>query len=230
MMEDEQLSLVSKGGESANDRSEREIVQAIYERFETMKQEWQEYQDDLESRLELLEAINASAVSPENLERLKALQLENRQLTAENKQLTQALETAQGKLDRFRQLLLGESSNEVQFEEETVPKPEPKAVEKNSSDKPPRKKKGGRRPGQAMKRAGDIFHRVQAWNRQHPDETFAINPGFLETVFRINRKAAKQFCEEFKTEIWEHHQEIGVEHEVSHNRGKDVDALLAYFD
>ncbi len=38
-MEDEQLSLVSKDGEGANDRSEREFVQAIYERFEKMRKE-----------------------------------------------------------------------------------------------------------------------------------------------------------------------------------------------
>ena len=82
--------------------------------------------------------------------------------------------------------------------------------------------------GGAKARANRIFKAIQAWNQQHPHNTFAITLGLLENSFGINRKAAKEFYQEFQPPIQQHHQQIGVENERSHNRGKDIATLQEF--
>ena len=203
----------------------------ITEREQVWEQRWLA----IENRLDILEASNSPKKAAIELSKL---QEENSQLKNQNAELSQQLQEAQNKLEQFRQLLLGEANSAptpVHKKEvptaPTINKEEPK-VNVVSETKPKNQAvaKKGRKPGKAVERAKRIFLQVQEWNRSNPDSTFVINPGFLETLFRINRKAAKQFCEEFQAEIWEHHQEIGVENEISHNRGKDVEALLDFVD
>lgn len=50
----------------------------------------------------------------------------------------------------------------------------------------------------------------------------------LEGVFKVNRKAAKQFCQDFHQAIAQHHSDIGIDNTRSHNRGRDTSALKAF--
>ena len=88
----------------------------------------------------------------------------------------------------------------------------------------------GRRGGKAAERANNIFLAVQAWNREHPDQTFAITFRLLKETFGIHAEAAKAFLEARKDDLWELHQSSGVENPQSHNRreGRDVEALKSF--
>jgi integrase len=90
--------------------------------------------------------------------------------------------------------------------------------------------KRGPKGGKAFKRAEAIFLAVKDWNRQNPFETFAFNAGILETVFKVHRQAAKDFFEAYQNELWEYHQEIGVESPKRHNWGKDTERLRAFVE
>ena len=68
------------------------------------------------------------------------------------------------------------------------------------------------------------------WNRENPFETFVLNPGLMETVFKVHRQAVKDFFEAYQNEMWEYHQEIGVESPKWHNRGKDTERLKAFVE
>jgi hypothetical protein len=57
-----------------------------------------------------------------------------------------------------------------------------------------------------------------------------LNPGLLESIFRIHRKAAQSFCELYQDAIAAYHQTLGIKTFQSHNRGKDVDALKAFIE
>ena len=103
----------------------------------------------------------------------------------------------------------------------------PKAKSSDSSDR----STGGNRPrrkGQALARAEHIFHALIAWNGQHPSSTFAMTPWLLEGVFKVNRKAAMQFCQESQDAIAQHHSAIGIDNLRSHNSGRDTSALKAF--
>jgi hypothetical protein len=157
------------------------------------------------------------------------------QLRNENQALQTQLQEAQSKLDRFRQLLMGDEEEVSQPEKsqsDILPPPVSRAVVASSTQTKEQivaiAATRGRKPGKALERALHIFDAVREWNRLHPEETFAINPGLLETVFKVHRKAAKQFCEEYQNELWDYHQEIGVQSEHAHNRGKDVQQLLQF--
>lgn len=93
-----------------------------------------------------------------------------------------------------------------------------------------RPKARGPKSGKAFHRAEAIFLGVKDWNRQNPTETFAINPGVLETVFHVHRQAAKDFFNAYQNELWEYHQEINVESPRWHNRGKDMDKLKEFVE
>jgi integrase len=90
--------------------------------------------------------------------------------------------------------------------------------------------KRGPKGGKAFKRAEAIFLAVKDWNRLNPFETVAFNAGILETVFKVHRQAAKDFFEAYQNELWEYHQEIGVESPKWHNRGKDMEKLRAFVE
>jgi hypothetical protein len=157
------------------------------------------------------------------------------QLRNENQALQTQLQEAQSKLDRFRQLLMGDEA-EVSQPEKSQPDTLLQPVSHTAVGPPAKTKEQtvaiaatrGRKPGKALERALHIFDAVREWNRLHPEETFAINPGLLETVFKVHRKAAKQFCEKYQNELWDYHQEIGVQSEHAHNRGKDVQQLWQF--
>ncbi|HEY9908590.1 MAG TPA: protelomerase family protein, partial [Thermosynechococcaceae cyanobacterium] len=87
-----------------------------------------------------------------------------------------------------------------------------------------------RRLGGAADRANSILLAVQAWNRQHPEQSFAMSLSLLKEEFGINFKAARSFLEERQNDIWELHQASGVENPRSHNRreGHDVEALKQF--
>jgi Telomere resolvase len=80
----------------------------------------------------------------------------------------------------------------------------------------------GPKSGKAFRRAEAIVLAIKDWNRQFPSESFAINPGILETIFRVHRQAVKDFFEAYQNELWDYHQELGVESPRWHNRGKDT--------
>ena len=201
-------------------------VSAIAQQLSELQQKWENRWEEIETRLEAIEPPSTSKTASINRKKLKQLEQENSKLKAQNSELSQQLKQAQSKLEQFRTLLLGETDPPKKAAKK-APVPPPKKLKVAESSPSIRK---GRKPGKAIERAKRIFLQIQDWNHTHPESTFATNPGLLESVFRINRKAAKQFCEEFKTEIWEHHQDIGVENEISHNRGKDIEALSEFVD
>ncbi len=86
----------------------------------------------------------------------------------------------------------------------------------------------GPKSGKAFRRAEAIVLGIKDWNRQFPSESFAINPGILETIFRVHRQAVKDFFEAYQNELWDYHQEIGVESPRWHNRGKDTQKLKEF--
>jgi hypothetical protein len=86
----------------------------------------------------------------------------------------------------------------------------------------------GPKAGRAFKRAEAIFLVIKEWNRLYPSESFAVNAGVLETVFRVHRQAVKEFFQVYQNEIWDYHQEIGVESPRWHNRGKDTEKLKTF--
>jgi hypothetical protein len=90
--------------------------------------------------------------------------------------------------------------------------------------------KRGPKGGRAFKRAEAIFLKLKEWNRLNPSESFAFNAGILETVFKVHRQAVKDFFDAYKNELWEYHQEIGVESPKWHNRGKDTEKLRAFVE
>lgn len=109
------------------------------------------------------------------------------------------------------------------FANPTKSSPLPKS---NSSTKA--NKSLGPSRGAAIARAESIFHALIAWNTQHPDDTFAMTDWLLEGVFNVNRKAAKQFCQDFHDAIRQHHEHIGIDNTRSHNRGRDTSAFKAF--
>jgi Telomere resolvase len=174
-------------------------------------------------------------------------------LQAENEALVQELKLAQEKLSAFRRLL----NSETDVQEITEKKVEPEETrialpsfteskEKktheidslpepiNGSSKPKRTEREdtiatrGPKAGKAFRRAESIFLAIKDWNRLHPTESFAVNPGVVETVFRVHRQAVKEFFETYQNELWDYHQEIGVESPRWHNRGKDTQKLKAF--
>ena len=196
-----------------------DVIHSLIEQWETC---WEEIED----RLKSLEQLNDAKITSVDLGQLKRLERENSKLKTQNSELSKQLQNAHSKLEQFRALLLGDIAPPQKVTQiESSPASETLKVAESSLTV-----RKGRKPGKAIERAKRIFLQIQDWNQANPDSTFVTNPGLLESVFRINRKAAKQFCEEYKAEIWEHHQDIDVGNEISHNRGKDVEALLEFVD
>jgi hypothetical protein len=86
----------------------------------------------------------------------------------------------------------------------------------------------GPKAGKAFRRAESIFLAIKDWNRLYPAESFSINPGLIETIFKVHRQAVKEFFEVYQNELWDYHQEIGVDSPRWHNRGKDTQKLRAF--
>jgi hypothetical protein len=89
-----------------------------------------------------------------------------------------------------------------------------------------------RTEGGALARAERIFKGIQQWNRQHPEEAFAITASFLETKFNINRSAAQRFCETHQAAIQKMHNRLEVEpgRAKYFNRGKNIEAMVQFVD
>jgi hypothetical protein len=181
------------------------------------------------------------------------LQGQLQQLQQQNQVLAAQLQEAQSKLDQFRQLLLGNEvpgARTLSESSTVVPKgnlktqrdrPEPQAKQSSlplvkaslpqealpTGLQPVRR---GRKPGKALERCLQIFEGIQAWNAAHPNHTFSVNPGLLESIFRVHRKAAQSFCESYQDAIAAYHQALGIKTLQSHNRGKDVEALRAFIE
>jgi hypothetical protein len=172
-------------------------------------------------------------------------------LKAENMAITLELATAQDKLTAFRRLLNGDTDQgqgiakdaakgkaiqkHLQAEQVDTVRPQPQDTE--DIPRPVGTTRGttagvarGPKAGKAFKRAENIFLAVKDWNRLHPDQSFAINAGVMETIFRVHRQAVKEFFEAYQHELWEYHQEIGVESPKWHNRGKDTQRLREFVE
>jgi hypothetical protein len=169
-------------------------------------------------------------------------------LKAENRAIALELKTVHDKLAAFRQLLDG---NAVEVGEKkaqvgaitSIPKIEqvstrsPQALDAGDKTRPAEATRGtatgvarGPKAGKALKRAENIFLAVKDWNRLYPTESFAINAGVMETVFRVHRQAVKDFFEVYQNELLDYHQELGVESPRWHNRGKDTERLKAFVE
>jgi hypothetical protein len=175
-------------------------------------------------------------------------------LQAENEALALELKMAQETLTAFRRLLNDDTDLQKLEEEKPVEHKtarvvplsftESKAEKAYAIASPPASTNGstrsketrqeeivstrGPKAGKAFRRAESIFLAIKDWNRLHPTESFAINPGVIETIFRIHRQAVKEFFEAYQNELWDYHQEIGVESPRWHNRGKDTQKLKEF--
>nr|WP_238718366.1 protelomerase family protein [Petrachloros mirabilis] len=214
--------------------------QAMTTQLETLQAEVQAQLESLRQQVDLrwlVQRVESLEAENEALRQAKETAHQSQQgdsqtlkeLRSQNQTLATQLHDAQQTLDHFRQLLLGSSPPDAgQPTPETpappVPPPVPSAPQVSVVHQPSRIK------GRAMQRAEKIFYAIQEWNHLHPEQTFAVNPGLLESIFRIHRKAAKEFCATFQNELWEHHSDIGVENLAGHNRGKDAQALKAFVD
>ena len=197
-------------------------------------QDW----DNLYRQLDGLKG-SLDALHQESHLELQQLREAYKRVKAENLILATRLSQAELKLEKFRQLLVEEPDESppdpleptkqaeqpsIQLQRQEAGKPDISSPQHQSVKKKP----VGRKPGKAFERAQFIFDCIQAWNHQNPDDTFVVNPGFLESVFHINRKAAKQFCSALSTAITQHHQDIGVKNPISHNRRKETTALQKF--
>ena len=211
------LSLDVEATESSSSNAE------LTEALATLEQTWQQRWKQVERRLTSVEA-SLAAIAPSN-EALKITELtqENQELQEQNAKLSEQLHQAENKLAQFRQLLLTETEPPAPQTAKEIHQP---ALPLTSP--PKTRKKAGRKPGKAIARAKAIFETVQDWNHCHPNNTFAINPGFLESVFHINRKAAQQFCRNFKAEIQAHHQAVGIDRSTTHNRGRNTQDITKF--
>lgn len=208
--------------------------------------------ENLALRLERDRLLSQSVQTDEHEGNTKALE----QLQAENAELVQKLKLAQDTLDSFRLLLNGseptddekdnpESGTELTiaavplvpdrpFNEMAAPveNPQPSFAKTQQAISPtdakPFPKTRGPKSGKAFQRAEAIVLGIKDWNRLYPSESFAINAGVLETVFRVHRQAVKDFFDAYQNELWDYHQEIGVESPRWHNRGKDTQKLKAF--
>jgi hypothetical protein len=182
-------------------------ISSLRQRVSSLEQE----RDDLKSRLDGVGTPEPEVAS----------------LRADNERLSSELAQANATLSMFRQLLEGSS-----------PEPNKNTTERDESDKPDAKAdkiepmvsapRRSRADGGARARTISIWNALQDWNLAHPDNTFAINAGLLETVFGIHRQAAHSFLEDFSEEIAEHHKAIGVFSPRSHNRSKDFSPLKEF--
>jgi hypothetical protein len=167
-------------------------------------------------------------------------------LKAENGAIATELKTVQDKLNAFRQLLDGDATGvgkaedgaitlQPQDKQRSTRSPQPEIA--GSRSRPAGTTRGtatggtrGPKAGKAFRRAENIFLAVKDWNRLHPDQSFAINPGVLETVFRVHRQAAKEFFKAYQNELSDYHQELGVDSPRWHNRGKDTQRLREFVE
>ncbi|MCG9890262.1 MAG: hypothetical protein MH252_04230 [Thermosynechococcaceae cyanobacterium MS004] len=205
-------------------------------------------------RVEGLERENLAL----RLERDKAMasvpksdEAEIERLKQENEAIALELKQAQEKLDTFKRLLNGGTAEERAAEsgdaiaqQQTadvvaVVEQKPAAVKAEGAAAIVSQSAGGSaevttgvragpKAGRAFKRAEAIFLAIKDWNRQNPFETFVLNQGLMETVFRVHRQAVKDFFDAYQNELWEYHQEIGMESPKWHNRGKDTEKLRAF--
>lgn len=220
--------------------------------LQTLRAEWQQTLNQTLTALraefatQLAKHQQIAAAPSELATRIETLEQENltlrlqheqaiAQLQTENETLTQKLNQAQAKLEQFRQLL---TSNEPEtVNDPTHPQPDPPESNPinlepskpiHSFEPPEPNKPRGPQPGKAFQRAEAIVLAIKDWNRLNPSESFAINAGLLETVFRVHRQAVKAFFEAYQNELWDYHQDIGVESPRWHNRGKDTQKLKAF--
>jgi hypothetical protein len=127
-------------------------------------------------------------------------------LQSENQRLSSELSNAHSTLAHFRSLL-------------SVPSPPPLPTAVSSAP---------RRKGSARDRSLLIWKSLQDWNQLHPDNTFALTVGLLESTFHVNRQAAQAFVSEFSDEINAYHHNLGISSLRTHNRGKDPSPLKAF--
>jgi integrase len=119
-----------------------------------------------------------------------------------------------------------ERLGKLEAERSTPDKPQGRKQQKEAAgDKLTARKGGG-----AAERANGILLGVQAWNRQHPDQSFALTLSLLKDEFGINFRAARDFLESHQNEIWELHQASGVVNPRSHNRqnGRNIGELRKF--
>jgi hypothetical protein len=191
----------------------------------------------LELETKLQDSQEEHRRTAEKLRAMQTTQPDTRELEDENTVLRELLSQAEAKLNQFRSLLTGNSEPPA-----PQPAPVPKtlaplsqsapvaapALTPQSASAPKTKPDNAPRERKAFNRAKVIFEALQDWNVQHPQETFALTTGILEQTFGINRKAAKEFLDEFGEQISDHHAAIGVKNDRTHNRGKNLDVLRDY--
>jgi hypothetical protein len=198
--------------------------------------------ENLKLRLDQDRAIaGMGTVGQDNAKEVDRLKAENGAITAE-------LKVVQQKLDAFRQLLDGDATEvgrgnaedgaitlQPQDKQGSTRSPQPQDA--GDMDRLARTTRGtttggtrGPKAGKAFRRAETIVLAIKDWNRLYPTESFAINAGVMETVFRVHRQAAKEFFEEYQSELSDYHQELGVESPRWHNRGKDTVRLKAFVE
>jgi Telomere resolvase len=211
--------------------NEPDLLQLRTEWQQTLTQKITALRSELETQLETqLTQLRQTSNTDELISRIETLE-------TENATLTQKLKQAQDKLDRFRQLLNGTDTPEIDpqpdpdqidLTDQTQQSDQPNSNHAIAPDRPSQAKPRGPHPGKAFQRAETIVLAIKDWNRLYPSESFAINAGILETVFRVHRQAVKAFFEAYQNELWDYHQDIGVESPRWHNRGKDPQKLKAF--
>ena len=194
----------------------------LIQRVEALETENKKLKTERDQAIARLETLDTTAID---------------QLKSENETLAQELKIAQDTLNGFRELLMGHTtqpqspkSGPLQTAEQNQPAtqtPRPRTAAETQKQATPSALSSPKK-GKAFKRAEAIFLAIKDWNKQNPTESFAINPGILETIFKVHRQAAKDFFNTYQNELWEYHQEIGVESPRWHNRGKDTAQLKAF--
>lgn len=165
------------------------------------------------------QAVNSEEVSQlreENTrlkQQLEALEAQQQQLIQENEHFRQLNE----RVELARQALFGEQEQ-----------PLPSTPQTPSSNTPASTTPTSGSSSSAIARAKTICNAILQWNQDHPDDSWAVNRGLLEKTFKINRKAAGQFLDDYSTLVDTVHQAGQVKNPRSHNRHKDPTSLKAF--
>ncbi|MEL4895932.1 protelomerase family protein, partial [Crocosphaera sp. Alani8] len=169
-------------------------------------------------------------------ESINKLQKENdflsQQITQLNNQINnqqqenQHLKETVKRFETVRQVILGEQLS-LPIDTNTPSSISQKKTQQKTSQTT-RKTRGLK--GAAKNKAKKVLDAVTQWNKDNPDQTWAINTCFLETYFGIHRKVALEFQEEYKSPIEQLHSNCNVSNTRTHNRGKDSEKIKAFVE
>jgi hypothetical protein len=86
-----------------------------------------------------------------------------------------------------------------------------------------------RKSGGAKARAVNVFHAVQLWNQNNPQQAVFVNQALLNQEFNISRPTVVNFLEEFQQQVLQENAKLG-DTPRSRNKPENVEALKQFVE